>query len=294
MIAPNEQIKVGILPHDLRYQVKLGNVPLQSLDWPGQVAPKSGTIADLTAMDHVVVYPSSRRLLRSFGPLKCKVDLLMSEPLIIHGKYYKNIWLLRHKFNYILCRYEKYAARYANVIQLAVVESWVDSDQLPWPPIKRHSCSLIASEKTHLVGHKLRHAVVDWISSVKANVHVMGRGYEPFDLKQDGLLPYHYSIVIENVPEPDCFTEKLLDCMLCGTLPIYYGPKNIGNYFNLQGIICCHSITEFQIAIAASVVPPSQVQIVAMEENRQIALSYSNLKQRLVDIIRHNDASVSG
>ena len=70
--------------------------------------------------------------------------------------------------------------------------------------------------------------------------------------------------------------------------------KNIGNYFNLQGIICCQSITEFQLAIAASVVPPSQVQIVAMEENRQIALSYSNLKQRLVDIIRHNDASVSG
>ena len=85
MIKPNQPIKVGILPHDLRYQVKLGSVPLQSLDWPGQVAPKSGTIADLTARDHVVVYPSSKRLLRSFGPLKCKVDLLMSEPLVIHG-----------------------------------------------------------------------------------------------------------------------------------------------------------------------------------------------------------------
>ena len=289
MLEHSEEIKVGILPHELRYQVKLGGVPLTSLDWPGQVAPKSGTIADLDVGDHVVVYPSSKRLLRSFGPLKCKVDLLMSEPLIIHGKYYKNIWLLRHKFNYILCRYEKYAASYANVIQFAVVESWVDGNQLSWPPIKKHNCSLIASEKTHLVGHKLRHAVVDWVSTVQVDVHVMGRGYQPFDLKQDGLLPYHYSVVIENVPEPDCFTEKLLDCMLCGTLPIYYGPKNIGNYFNLKGIICCGSLAEFQIAIATTVTPPNDIQVEAMAENRTIALSYSNLQQRIVDTIRKND-----
>ena len=289
MLKRSEEIKVGILPHELRYQVKLGGVPLQSLDWPGQVTPRSGTIADLAAGDHVVVYPSSKRLLRSFGPLKCKVDLLMSEPLIIHGKYYKNIWLLRYKFNYILCRYQQYAARYANVIQFAVFESWVDGNQLTWPPIKKYNCSLIASEKIHLVGHKLRHAVVDWVSTVQADVHVMGRGYQPFELKQDGLLPYRYSVVIENVPEPDCFTEKLLDCMLCGTLPIYYGPKNIGNYFNLKGIICCQSLAEFQIAIATTVTPPNKTQVEAMAENRTIALSYSNLQQRIVDAIRHKD-----
>ena len=289
MLEHSEEIKVGILPHDLRYQVKLGCVPLQSLDWPGQVAPKSGTIADLTARDHVVVYPSSKRLLRSFGPLKCKVDLLMSEPLIIHGKYYKNIWLLRHKFNYILCRYQQYAASYANVIQFAVVESWVDGSQLLWPPIKTHNCSLIASEKTHLVGHKLRHAVVDWVSTVQADVHVMGRGYQPFDLKQDGLLPYHYSVVIENVPEPDCFTEKLLDCMLCGTLPIYYGPKNIGNYFNLKGIMCCESLADFQAAILITANPPTKLQRLAMVENRRAALNYSNVKHRIVDAIRYKD-----
>ena len=289
MLKRSEEIKVGILPHELRYQVKLGGVPLQSLDWPGQVTPRSGTIADLAAGDHVVVYPSSKRLLRSFGPLKCKVDLLMSEPLIIHGKYYKNIWLLRYKFNYILCRYQQYAARYANVIQFAVFESWVDGNQLTWPPIKKYNCSLIASEKIHLVGHKLRHAVVDWVSTVQADVHVMGRGYQPFELKQDGLLPYHYSVVIENFPEPDCFTEKLLDCMLCGTLPIYFGPKNIGDYFNLQGIICCESLADFQAAIVTTASPPNELQRMAMAENRQIALNYSNVKQRIVDAIRHKD-----
>jgi len=289
MSENSNPIKVGILPHELRYEVKLGKIPLQSLDWPGQVAPKNGTIADLLACDHVVVYPSSKRLLRNFGPLNCKVDLLMSEPLVIHGKYYKNIWLLRHKFNYILCRYQQYAAKYANVIQFAVVESWVDGKNVQWPVVKKHNCSLIASEKTDLIGHKLRHEVVEWINQTNADVDVMGRGYKPFELKKDGLLAYHYSVVIENVPEPDCFTEKLLDCMLCCTLPIYYGPKNIGEYFNLQGIILCDSVIEFQAAIATTVNPPNDIQLAAMAENRKIALGYSNLQQRIVDAIRHKD-----
>ena len=117
----------------------------------------------------------------------------------------------------------------------------------------------------------------------------MGRGYKPFELKQDGLLAYHYSVVIENVSESDYFTEKLLDCMLCGTLPIYYGPKNIGEYFNLLGIICCRTLTEFQIAIVATINPPNEAQAIAMAENRKIALSYSNLQQRIVNTIRFND-----
>ena len=32
MLEHNEEIKVGILPHELRYQVKLDGVPLQLLD----------------------------------------------------------------------------------------------------------------------------------------------------------------------------------------------------------------------------------------------------------------------
>ena len=69
MAGKSRFVKVGILPHEHRYEVNLGSVPLDFLDWPGQVAPKSGTIADLTVSDHVVVYPSSKRLMRSFGAI---------------------------------------------------------------------------------------------------------------------------------------------------------------------------------------------------------------------------------
>jgi hypothetical protein len=42
---------------------------------------------------------------------------------------------------------------------------------------------------------------------------------------------------MENNIEPDYFTEKLIDCFLTGTVPIYLGPKQVENYFDPNGII---------------------------------------------------------
>ena len=33
------------------------------------------------------------------------------------------------------------------------------------------------------------------------------------------------------------YTDKILDCAITGTVPIYWGPKNIGNFFNPKGIL---------------------------------------------------------
>jgi hypothetical protein len=49
--------------------------------------------------------------------------------------------------------------------------------------------------------------------------------------KKDGLLDYKYSIAIENCTEEGYFTEKLTDCILTDTIPIYFGCPNIKEYF---------------------------------------------------------------
>ena len=38
-------------------------------------------------------------------------------------------------------------------------------------------------------------------------------------------------------------TEKILDCFLTGTIPIYYGAPDIGDHFNMDGII---NINDFE------------------------------------------------
>eukprot|EP00620_Florenciella_sp_RCC1587_P021099 CAMPEP_0182561832 /NCGR_PEP_ID=MMETSP1324-20130603/4262_1 /TAXON_ID=236786 /ORGANISM="Florenciella sp., Strain RCC1587" /LENGTH=60 /DNA_ID=CAMNT_0024774579 /DNA_START=220 /DNA_END=399 /DNA_ORIENTATION=+ len=46
-----------------------------------------------------------------------------------------------------------------------------------------------------------------------------------------------FHIAIENVKSNGYFTEKLLDCFLTRTVPLYWGCPNIGEYFEVEGMI---------------------------------------------------------
>ena len=65
----------------------------------------------------------------------------------------------------------------------------------------------------------------------------MGRGYAPFEAKEDGLAPYRASVVIENSREPSYISEKLIDAALCRTLPIYWGAPDVADWFDPAGLI---------------------------------------------------------
>ena len=293
LLLSNEQTKVGIVPYELRHHKDLASIALDQLLWPGQHAdlnkPPSGCIAGLGENDYVVVYPSSTRLLRGFGKVKCKVVLLMAEPLEIQKRYYRLIWLLRYKFALILCRYVRYSNTYTNVVQFDGVEPWVEGKDVDFTAVKTLSCSIISSGKTDLAGHKLRHEVIVWLRRQDYDIDVLGRGYKPFEHKQDGLLPYAYSVIIENVQEPDYFTEKLLDCFICGTIPVYWGAPNISQYFNVDGMVICNDLAELQGAIEVllegNVGSKPGVGPAIIENNRNIASAYSNLPKRIAHTI---------
>jgi len=55
--------------------------------------------------------------------------------------------------------------------------------------------------------------------------------------KKDGLKDYCFSISIENATYSNMITEKITDCFMTGTIPIYFGIDNIGDFFNKNGII---------------------------------------------------------
>ena len=40
------------------------------------------------------------------------------------------------------------------------------------------------------------------------------------------------------------FTEKILDCFATYTIPIYYGCPNIGDFFNIDGIIVFDTVDD--------------------------------------------------
>ena len=70
-------------------------------------------------------------------------------------------------------------------------------------------------------------------------------GYSPIDNKIIGLGSYKFSVIIENQQIDNWFSEKLIDCLSVGTVPIYYGPSNINHFFDIRGILNFDTIDEF-------------------------------------------------
>jgi len=283
----NSSMFIGVLPYSHRHQADLSQTPLSLFQWMHNHFPPHGVVADLSASDHIVVSPSSHSILWGFGDLSCKVNLLLTEPKSIHGKYYNLLWLLNRRYHFVLCRYPDLVKRYDNVILFNSAEPWIIVEELPaldhQPP--RKLCSIISSDKTDQIGHKLRHQVIGKILAKQLPVDVIGRGYDPFEHKWQGLLPYKYSIVIENAQESDYFTEKLLDAYLCGTIPIYWGTNDIGRYFDVEGIIICHSANDI---IKAIVSLPENLDMKikqAINTNKKLAYSYVNRPHRIAQTI---------
>jgi len=42
---------------------------------------------------------------------------------------------------------------------------------------------------------------------------------------------------MENGNYPNMISEKITDCFMTGTIPVFYGIKNIGDFFDSNGII---------------------------------------------------------
>jgi hypothetical protein len=137
--------------------------------------------------------------------------------------------------------------------------------------------SMIASQKTGAVGHRLRHAIVERFSQYAPNmgVDVMGLGYRPIVSKLEGLRDYRYSIIVESCRHEEYFSEKLIDCFSCGTIPIYWGCENIGSFFDRNGILSFTTLTELEhILISVVSQPDSAVRGAAIERNFELAKQY--------------------
>ena len=93
---------------------------------------------------------------------------------------------------------------------------------------------------------------------------------------KDNLFNSMFHIAIENSKNKNFFTEKLIDCFQTYTVPIYYGCSNIGDYFDLDGIIICND--EQQLVNACNTVTPElyQKMLPHLIENKKRSEQYVN------------------
>ena len=124
----------------------------------------------------------------------------------------------------------------------------VDYDRfksMPFPE-KTKLVSVISSDKAFTKGHLDRIRFIDKLKArYGSKVDFYGRGFCGFGDKLEVLAPYKYHIVIENSCSKYYWTEKLSDCYMAGTYPIYHGCSNVGDYFP-EGSYTAVNINNFE------------------------------------------------
>lgn len=108
---------------------------------------------------------------------------------------------------------------------------------------KTKKLSMIVSSLNMSIGnYGKRLGLLRKILNSDLDIDIYGKGFVipdsrykgMLDFKHTGLLPYEYSIAIENSNEKNYITEKFVDCVLCNTIPIYCGAPNIAEVYNSQ------------------------------------------------------------
>jgi hypothetical protein len=104
------------------------------------------------------------------------------------------------------------------------------------PPEKTRLLSWITSDKTGTAGHERRHEFIRRVRTMP-ELNLFGRGFESIADKWDGLAPYRYSIAFENFSNEYYWTEKVMDCFLAWTMPIYFGCTRLASYFPRESFV---------------------------------------------------------
>ncbi len=198
---------------------------------------------------------------------------LMIEPYPLIMKGYLELFKLRKKFDVILThrlsvnkelRFLGSDARY-----YPFGGSWI-KDWSIFPKTKM--ISILTSHKTMIKGHFLRHTIIHQHKQGKIDIY--GEPYTPYlPNKVVVLRPYRYSIIIENTIENGYFSEKLIDCLSQGTIPIYWG-GNIKPYFDMDGILPFSTLEELDAILSQVNDTDYSNRLQAISNNLKLAEQY--------------------
>ena len=264
--------------------------------------------------------PKKIDLLR-VNPVKNDVVVFTDYSVDLHNINFKNIALLiespeitKQSYDYVFNNIDKYDLILTHNKKLLDINkdkvklnlhgtTWLhESYQKIYK--KSKICSIIASNKTITSGHKLRHSILEYLVKENINVDKYGGNFiklsnsttKPYtkyhtakhisNEKILGLKDYMFSIVIENSKEDYYFTEKLTDCLLSGTIPIYWGCPSIGDFFNIKGMIIFDTLDELKEILNNLTIEKYKSMELYIKENFEKAKEYNEYKINEDEIIK--------
>ena len=143
-------------------------------------------------------------------------------------------------------------------------------------------------------GYQLRFQILDMWSKVESLSALPIDFYEsekwpmgifPLSLEgehgRDVLMEYMFHIAVENCRTPNYFSEKLMDCFMTKTLPIYFGCPNISEYFDTSGMIIIDNLSNLNVVLSNLTVDDYETRKEAIDRNFELAKQYEKFPDRL-------------
>lgn len=121
--------------------------------------------------------------------------------------------------------------------------SFKELESLPLPTKTKILSCIASMDKAAFAGHLKRSEFVQNLHNLIMHrgggitCDFYGNGIQKISQKSEGILPYQYSIAIENSQTPHYFSEKIIDCFLGYCMPIYCGAPNIYDYFPKESLV---------------------------------------------------------
>jgi hypothetical protein len=205
----------------------------------------------------------------------------------------KHDWVIQNKdlFNIIITWDDKILNSCENAIFLPFGHTWFKPHQYEVNHSKEFKIAHLCGTLLKSYGHQMRHEILARKNEIKVPTkffHTYGdrSNIEKARIdKEEIFSDSMFGVAIENFSHRGWFSEKILDCFLLKTIPIYWGCSNIDNFFNEKGVIKFENPDDF-IYLSNKLTPQyyeSKKDII--EENYKLALQYVNYEQNIVDKI---------
>ena len=209
-------------------------------------------------------------------------------------------WVIQNKdlFNIILTQSDKVLNNCNNAIYQPFGHTWLKPDQYNKEHEKKFQLSHLCGKLNKTYGHSLRHETLARQNefSIPLNFYdVYGdrSNIEDARLGKEFIFgDSQFGVVIENTSYRGYFTEKILDCFLLKTIPIYWGCSNIGDYFDIDGIITFNNVDDLIYKTNQLNENYYENKKEIIEKNWKLALDYVDYEQNIVNtitnIFKHN------
>jgi hypothetical protein len=177
------------------------------------------------------------------------------------------------------------------VVHLEFGTTWIPAN---FVAEKVTGTSLVVGAKRMTEGHNLRHTVWNrqseirtvkkfWVSRQGGPVAM---GWPMLGDSKTVMFDAKFHIAIENTRSRYYFTEKLMDCFMTETVPIYWGCLNIGDYFDVRGMLVAGSANAIISAANSAADELYEQMLPYIKYNKQKAEEYRNIGARLAKKIK--------